>query len=179
MSHRTPKKPAGRIRQLRPSDQPRFRDHLMRLDPESRWDRFNGVTNDTFITDYVDRSFHDGTTVIAYVEGDEVKGAAELHERPEFDIPTGEIAFSVERDRQGQGIGSKLFRRLLAHAHALGYERLLVTTHSDNRAMKALARKFDAQLTFHIGETEGVIDLSPERALPVWRQEILAATAAL
>ena len=80
MSHRTPKKPAGWIRQLRPSDQPRFRDHLMRLDPESRWDRFNGITNETFITDYVDRSFHDGTTVIAYVEGQDVMGAAELHE---------------------------------------------------------------------------------------------------
>jgi RimJ/RimL family protein N-acetyltransferase len=153
--------PPGTIRQLRPSDLPHFRDHLLRLDAESRHDRFNGAINDAFIETYAERSFHDGATVIGYLEGDDVLGAAELHERADLTKPTGEIAFSVERNRQRQGIGAKLFERLLAHAHALGYENLRVTTHPDNRAMKALAKRFGAKLEFGAGETVGTITLDP------------------
>lgn len=160
--HHEQSPPVGVIRQLRPSDLPRFRDHLLRLDPESRHDRFNGAINDHFVEIYADRSFHDGTTVIGYLEGDDVLGAAELHERPDHAEPTAEIAFSVERHRQHQGIGAKLFERLLAHAHALGYERLHVTTHSENRAMKALARRFNASLSFAAGEAVGTITLDPD-----------------
>ncbi len=147
------------MRQLRPSDLPKFREHLLRLDAESRRDRFNGVTNDAYISGYADRCFREGTTVIGYVEGDRVLGAAELHERADLPEPTGEIAFSVERQIQHRGIGSALFERLIGNARGLGYEKLRVTTHSDNLAMKALARKFDAHLSFEHLETVGIIDL--------------------
>jgi RimJ/RimL family protein N-acetyltransferase len=149
----------GTVRQLRPSDLEKFRQHLMRLDAESRHDRFNGITNDAYLSAYAERSFHDGTTVIGYVEDDKVLGAAELHERPDLPEPTGEIAFSVERELQHRGIGSALFERLIANALGLGYEKLRVTTHPGNLAMKALARKFDAHLSFENLETVGVIDL--------------------
>lgn len=149
----------GTIRQLRPSDLPLFREHLLRLDRDSRRDRFNGHPDDAFVEAYADRSFHDGTTVIGYVEDGIVLGAAELHERPEDPQPTAEIAFSVERQLQHRGIGAALLQRLIAHAQALGYLRLRVTTHPDNLAMKSLARRFDAQLSFADGETVGVIEL--------------------
>jgi GNAT superfamily N-acetyltransferase len=149
----------GRIRQLRPSDFPHFRDHLLRLDRESRRDRFNGPASDATLRAYADRCFHDGTTVVGFVQPDgTVHGAAELHERPELE-DAAEIAFSVERDLQHQGIGRRLFKRLLGHARALGYTKLLVTTHPANEAMKRLARHFDARLTFADGETVGLIEL--------------------
>lgn len=150
---------AGVIRHLRPSEQLRFRDHLLRLDRESRRDRFNGATGDAFVEAYAARCFQEGTTVIGYVEDDRVLGAAELHERAELVPPTAEIAFSVERQLQHNGVGSRLFERLVIHAHALGYTQLRVTTHAQNSAMKALARKFDARLTFDHGETVGLIEL--------------------
>ncbi|MFU0503340.1 GNAT family N-acetyltransferase [Pseudaminobacter sp. NGMCC 1.201702] len=149
----------GTIRQLRPSDLPRFREHLLRLDAASRRDRFNGSLNDKFIAAYADRCFADGATVIGYVDGEKVLGAAELHERPELAEPTGEIAFSVECELQNRRIGGQLFARLIANARGLGYTRLLVTTHPQNEAMKALARRFNARLTFEAGETVGVIEL--------------------
>lgn len=155
----------GTIRQLRPSDLPRFRGHLLRLDAASRRDRFNGVTDDSFIERYVERSFVDGTTVIGYVEEDRgearVLGAAELHERAEESEPTAEIAFSVERHLQGRGLGARLFERLIAQARGAGYTRLLVTTHPQNAAMRALARRYDAELTFENGETVGTVHLDP------------------
>ena len=153
----------GVIRQLRPSDLAAFREHLLRLDADSRRDRFNGVTDEVFLASYAARSFSEGATVIGYVEDGEVHGAAELHERADLDPPTAEIAFSVERGFQHKGIGSALFQRLIGHALALGYENLRVTTHPNNAAMKSLAKKFDARLTFEDGETVGLIDLSGVR----------------
>lgn len=149
----------GTIRQLRPSDLPRFAEHLLRLDGQSRRDRFNGLMDDGFLRAYAERCFHQGVTVIGYVEGDKVLGAAELHERPEEQEPTAEIAFSVERQLQHRGIGGRLFRRLVAQARGLAYSRLQVSTHSSNNAMKALARRFNAKLSFENGETNGVIEL--------------------
>ncbi len=153
----------GVIRQLRPSDLPAFREHLLRLDADSRRDRFNGVTDDVFIASYAARCFSEGATVIGYVVNGEVHGAAELHERADLEPPTGEIAFSVERGFQHKGIGSALFQRLIGHALALGYRNLRVTTHPHNAAMKSLSKKFDAKLTFEDGETVGLIDLSGVR----------------
>jgi len=155
----------GVIRQLRPSEETLFRNHLLRLDTVSRRDRFNGVTDDQFVSAYSSRCFHDGTTVIGYVVDGQVRGAAELHERPELVEPTGEIAFSVEHDYQHGGIGGQLFARLIETARGFGYERLLVTTHSQNEAMKALARRFDAKLSFAAGEAVGLIELGPEAPL--------------
>lgn len=149
----------GRIRQLRPSDLCQFRDHLLRLDRDSRRDRFNGATSNGFLAAYAERCFHDGTTVVGYLSRDgRVLGAAELHERPEL-VDTGEIAFSVEPDQQRRGIGRRLFRRLILHAQALDYTRLLVTTHPNNEAMKRLARTFEARLSFADGSTMGEIEL--------------------
>ena len=141
-SRKLPPPPGGVIRQLRPSDLPRFRDHLLRLDAENRRDRFNGPSSDHFLENYAERSFRNGAIVVGYVVDDCVLGAAELHERPEELEPTGEIAFSVERELQHRGIGGVLFERLIGHARALGYTRLLVTTHPQNVAMKRLAQRF-------------------------------------
>lgn len=167
----------GIIRQLRPSELPQFCDHLLRLDAQSRHDRFNGFIDDDFVAAYAERSFRAGTTVIGYVEDDRVLGSAELHERTDFDEPTGEIAFSVERDIQHGGIGTQLFQRLLLHARGLGYTRLRVTTHPQNAAMRALARKFATSLKFEAGETVGVIELEGEAADRSLRLAARAAAA--
>lgn len=156
----------GIVRPLRHSELRAFEAHLLRLDAESRRDRFNGPANDHFVSGYAERSFHDGTIVIGYVEDGRVLGAAELHERPEDDVPTGEIAFSVEREMQHRGLGAALFAQLVQTAKAFGYQRLRVTTHPQNEAMKRLARRFSASLRFEDGETVGVIDLGPASALP-------------
>jgi len=169
--------PLGAIRQLRPSDLPKFREHLLRLDTESRRDRFNGPSNDAFVAAYAERAFRAGTTVIGYVEGDEVMGAAELHEIEGEGEPTGEIAFSVEQVLQHRGIGSKLFQRLIWHAHALGYTQLRVTTHPQNQAMKRLASRFDARLRFEGGETVGLIELQP--AAEIFAPQVMPQPGAL
>jgi hypothetical protein len=71
-----------------------------------------------------------------------------------------EIAFSVEAGLRRRGVGTILFRRLIAEARAKGYRSLRITTGAQNEAMRALAKKFGAQLTFRHGESTGSIDLT-------------------
>jgi hypothetical protein len=147
------------IRILRHDELPLLRDHLLRLDPQSRRDRFHGAVDETFIDDYIARCFGPKTITIAYVESDEVHGVAELHE-PAGDDDLPELAFSVEESFRRRGVGSILFKTLLDEARRAGYRRLRVMTGAQNDAMRALARKFGAHLVFDHGELAGTIDLS-------------------
>ncbi|GKQ49227.1 GNAT family N-acetyltransferase [Bradyrhizobium sp. Ce-3] len=153
----------GTVRTLSQQEElPLLRDHLLRLDRTSRHDRFHGFIDDSFIRRYAERCANDGTVIIAYFEDGVVRGAAELHPPEQSPDAQPEIAFSVERSARRKGVGSTLFRKLIAEAHAKGYESLRITTGAQNDAMRALATKFGAQLTFRHGESTGSIDLTEQ-----------------
>ena len=151
----------GYVRTLSQNEElPLLRDHLLRLDPESRHDRFNGFLDDSFIERYAEKCANDGTIIVAYMENGVVRGAAELHPPDETSEGLPEIAFSVEACVRRRGVGSVLFRRVISEARWKGYRRLRVTTGAQNQAMRALASKFGAHLVFHHGESTGMIDLT-------------------
>ena len=150
----------GNVRKLRQQEElPLLRDHLLRLDSGSRHDRFNGFMDDGFIERYAAKCADDGTVIIAYFENGVVRGAAELHPPDQSPDSLPEIAFSVEASVRRQGVGSILFRKLIAEARLKGYHSLRITTGAQNHAMRALANKFGAHLTFRHGESTGGIDL--------------------
>jgi len=166
-AHR-PRQGFGYVRALSQREElPLLRDHLLRLDPISRHDRFNGFMDDDFIERYAAKCADDGTIIIAYMESGIVRGAAELHPPGQSDDEVPEIAFSVEACARRQGVGSILFRRLLSEARWKGYRRLRVTTGAGNEAMRALASKFGAHLVFSHGESTGTIevDQAPQAGL--------------
>lgn len=153
----------GYVRTLRQQEElPLLRDHLLRLDPESRHDRFHGFMDDSFIERYAAKCADDGTVIIAYIEGGVVHGAAELHPPDQSPDSLPEIAFSVEASVRRQGVGSILFEQLIAEARRKGYRNLRITTGAQNQAMRALAHKFGANLTFRHGESTGTIDLAQQ-----------------
>jgi len=153
----------GYVRTLRQQEElPLLRDHLLRLDHESRHDRFNGFMDDSFIERYAARCADDGTIIIAYVEDGVVRGAAELHPPDQSPDALPEIAFSVEASVRRQGVGSILFKRLVLEARWKGYRALRITTGAQNHAMRALASKFGAHLVFRHGESSGTIDLKQQ-----------------
>ena len=153
----------GNVRTLRQQEElPLLRDHLLRLDSESRHDRFNGFIDDSFIERYAAKCADDGTVIIAYFENGVVRGAAELHPPDQSPDSLPEIAFSVESCVRRQGVGSILFRKLIAEARFKGYRSLRITTGAQNQAMRALAHKFGAHLTFRQGESTGTIDLKQQ-----------------
>jgi hypothetical protein len=172
--------PRGYVRTLRqPEELPLLRDHLLRLDPHSRHDRFNGFLDDSFIERYAAKCADDGTLIVAYIEGGVVRGAAELH--PPGQSPDGlpEIAFSVEASVRRRGVGSSLFQRLIAEARWKRYSALRITTGAQNDAMRALANKFGARLAFRHGESTGTIDLEPQSQLELAKLAIAASADSL
>lgn len=154
-------RPSGTVRTLSQHEElPLLRDHLLRLDRTSRHDRFHGFMDDSFIKRYAEKCANDGTVVIAYLEDGVVRGAAELHPPEQSGDGIPEIAFSVESKVRRQGVGTVLFRKLISVARAKGYKSLRITTGAGNDAMRSLANKFGAHLTFSHGESTGVIDLA-------------------
>jgi GNAT superfamily N-acetyltransferase len=172
----------GTVRTLSQQEElPLLRDHLLRLDRSSRHDRFHGFIDDSFIQRYAEKCANDGTVIIAYFEDGILRGAAELHPPEQSPDSQPEIAFSVERSTRRKGVGSILFRKLISEAHAKGYRSLRITTGAQNEAMRALANKFGAHLTFRHGESTGSIDLAkqhrPELAPPAAAMPLDAARA--
>jgi GNAT superfamily N-acetyltransferase len=137
--------------------------------------------HDGFIERYAAKCADDGTVIIAYVENGVVRGAAELHPPDQSPDSLPEIAFSVEASVRRQGVGSILFKKLVAEARSKGYHSLRITTGAQNRAMRALASKFGAHLTFRHGESTGTIDLGrqnqPELTVPAFASTIEAGRA--
>ena len=157
----------GSVRILRQQEElPLLRDHLLRLDRVSRHDRFQGFMDDSFIESYAAKCADDGTVIIAYIEDGVVRGAAELHPPDQSPDALPEIAFSVETSVRRQGVGSILFKKLIAEARSKGYRALRITTGAENQAMRALAHKFGAHLTFRQGESTGSIDLKQQPLSP-------------
>ena len=175
----------GAVRTLSQREElPLLRDHLLRLDHGSRHDRFHGFIDDSFIERYAEKCAHDGTIVIAYIEDGVVRGAAELHPPELSPDSQPEIAFSVEASVRRRGVGSILFARLISEARAKGYASLRITTGAENEAMRALASKFGAHLTFRHGESTGSIDLKPKirpepakRPIEIWIEAMRAGAS--
>jgi GNAT superfamily N-acetyltransferase len=169
----------GYVRTLYQQEElPLLRDHLLRLDSESRHDRFNGFMDDSFIERYAAKCAEDGTIIVAYIEDGVVRGAAELHPPDQSPDSLPEIAFSVEASVRRQGVGIILFKRLISEARSKGYGALRITTGAQNQAMRALANKFGAHLTFRHGESTGTIDLKPQPQPQLELAKLVIATPA-
>ena len=165
----------GHVRTLlRQEELPLLRAHLLRLDPASRHDRFNGFMDDDFVERYAAKCADDGTIIVAYIEDGEVRGAAELHPPDQAPDALPEIAFSVEASVRRQGVGSILFKRLISEARWKGYRALRITTGAQNQAMRSLANKFGARLIFRHGESTGTIDLRQQPQIELARIAIAA-----
>ncbi|HUN99425.1 MAG TPA: GNAT family N-acetyltransferase [Bradyrhizobium sp.] len=172
----------GRVRTLRQEELTLLRDHLLRLDRASRCDRFHGFVDDDFLERYARKCGDDGTVIIGYLEDGMVRAAAELHALGQSSDSSPEVAFSVEAPVRRRGVGSILFRTLIAEALARGYRSLTITTGSQNQAMRALANKFGADLSFRDGGSAGTIDLTkhhPPEAARTSAANMFAAARAI
>eukprot|EP01037_Dinobryon_pediforme_P021878 gene21878-22863_t len=146
----------GHIRKLRSRDREAFRDHLLRLDPETRRSRFAMATNDDFIRRYAETSFKSDSIIHGcFVEGT-LRGVGELRM---LDVVhhDAEAAFSVEGLWQGTGIGSELMAHTLLTARNRGISRVYMSCLGSNRSMQRLARSHGAELEFDAGEVIGLV----------------------
>lgn len=148
---------SGTIRKIWPTEADKFREHLLRLDKDSRRMRFAHGVSDGFIADYAARMSEMGSVVYGYYVDGEVHAAAELRKLGDSWGMEAEAAFSVERAFQDQGLGSELMGRVIRAARNRGVQRLYMSCLAENSKMQAIARKHEAELKFEYGEVIGEI----------------------
>jgi RimJ/RimL family protein N-acetyltransferase len=147
----------GVIRKLWPTERALFRDHLLRLDPESRHMRFAHGVSDSFIETYAERMANPGSVTYAYLENGSVRAAAELKQAGGIWGRDAEAAFSIESSFQDRGLGTLLMGRLIRAARNRGVHHLTMNCLADNERMQAVAKKHDAGLRIEMGEVTGEI----------------------
>lgn len=147
----------GTIRKLLANESDRFHDHLLRLDKDSRHQRFAHGVSDQFIADYAARMSDMGGIVWAYFVDGEVRAAAELRRLSDTWGHEAEAAFSVERPHQNLGHGGELMGRVIRAARNRGVRLLYMVCLADNARMQAIARRHEAELRFEVGEVIGEI----------------------
>jgi RimJ/RimL family protein N-acetyltransferase len=152
----------GITRRLWPTETDRFRDHLLRLDTESRRMRFAHTVADSFIENYASRMTAYGSLVYGHLVDGNVRGAAELRRLGDTWGDEAEAAFSVERSWQNHGVGTDLMGRVIRAARNRNIRRLYMSCLAENAKMQAIARKHAAVLRFDAGDVVG--EILPERA---------------
>lgn len=162
----------GTFRKLWPTETEKFRDHLLRLDKETRRLRFGMPVNDTFIIEYAARTGDWDSIIHAYVVDGEVRAAAELRRIGDHWSGEAEAAFSVETAYQNKGIGSELLGRVVRSARNRGIDRLYMNCLLENRKMQRVARKHEASLQFDHGDVIGRVRPGIPTYLSIWSEAL-------
>lgn len=145
----------GVIRKLWLAEADQYRDHLLRLDDESRRNRFGGAVGDETVSRYAETAFGLDTIVHGFFVDGVLRGAAELRALDHAHV--AEAAFSIEKPWQSHGVGSALLERTILTAQNRGVRQLHMYCLADNKRMQQLAGKFEAELTFDFGDVVGEV----------------------
>jgi GNAT superfamily N-acetyltransferase len=165
----------GIIRKMWSVEAGRYREHLLRLDPASRRNRFGGDVSDEFLADYATLATSIDTIIHGFFVNGTMRGAAELRPIGAPIAREAEAAFSIEEPWQSHGVGSALLARTLLAARNRGITFLHMACLVDNERMQQLASKFDAELQFDFGSMVGEVAAPHPSPISVAR-EIVADT---
>ncbi|MBS0534695.1 MAG: GNAT family N-acetyltransferase [Proteobacteria bacterium] len=160
----------GLLRKLWPTETDTYRDHLLRLDQDSRATRFSGAVSDEFITRHADTIREFGVIVYGFFVDGVLRGAAELRPLGPLFSHEAEAAFSIEKDWQSHGVGTALLERTLLSARNRGIRLLRMDCLAANRRMQQLARKFEADFTFDFGCVVGEVKAPRSTPLSIARE---------
>lgn len=160
----------GIVRKLWLGEADAYRDHLLRLDPDSRHRRFSGAVADDVIVKHAATADDLGVVVHGFFVDGVLRGAAELRHIGEMFSRQAEAAFSIEKEWQSHGVGTALLERTLLSARNRGVKSLQMNCLADNRRMQQLARKFQAHLKFDFGSIVGELDTPRGTPLSVMRE---------
>ncbi|MBX3520127.1 MAG: GNAT family N-acetyltransferase [Xanthobacteraceae bacterium] len=160
------------FRKLWASDTAALKAHLLRLDPESRRMRFGTPVSDFFIDQYAQNALGSHSIAHGYFVDGVLRGVAELRGFRGVAGGEAEAAFSVEKDFQNRGIGTELFSRTVLAARNRGISKLFVNFLSQNARMQAIARKFDAVVTYDSDGGHAQIEAPRANALSIWKEAL-------
>ena len=149
----------GTYRQLLNTEGPRYQEHLLRLDSESRYARFSAITSDEVIGRYCQNIDWRTSKIIGFFHDGVLRGAAEIRYdlRPLPD--QAELAFSVEKDFQNSRVGTSLMVRALLTLRNRAVSKAHIVCLLGNRRMQKLALRYRANFKAHRGDVFLTIDV--------------------
>ena len=150
-----------------------YRDHLLRLDTESRRNRFSGCVADEAIRSFAGTVHGPDVIIHGFFIDGVLRGAADLHMGGPFNLREAEAAFSIEKPWQSRGVGSTLLERTLLCARNRGVKHLQISCLPQNKAMQRLARKFEASFAFDYDTVVGTIDNPDATPLSVLQEALV------
>ncbi len=162
----------GTIRKLWIGEAKPFREHLLRLDPESRRSRFGSPVNQFFIENYAARALGPNSVVHGFYADGMLRAAAELRPFGRGFPAEAEAAFSVEADFQNLGVGSALLDRTILAAKNRGVRTIYMSCLAENRRMQSIAKKYEADLRFEADEVVGEVANTGPTPLSLFREWI-------
>lgn len=160
----------GVIRRLWTAEADLYRDHLLRLDADSRRNRFGGAISDDVISHHVAQMDGLGVVLHGFFFEGTLRGVAEIRLLGAPFADSAEAAFSIEKPWQSNGVGSALLERCLLTARNRGIKHLHLLCLSDNQRMQQLARKFEAELSFDFGTVIGDVETPFPTPLSMFRE---------
>jgi hypothetical protein len=125
-----------------------FLEHLLRLGPEERWQRFCHLVDDAFLRAYVARIDRRRHKIIGCFEGGHMRGAVELIAPGAIPTAPVEATFSVEKDWCCQGVERALLLRAISAARRMGARHLLLDRLEGREALRRTLAQFDAQMVW-------------------------------
>ena len=149
-----------------------YREHLLRLDRDSRRNRFGGAVSEEFIENYTELSIGLDAVMHGFFIDGVLRGVAELRPLGKEFAQEAEAAFSIEQPWQSHGVGSALLERTLLAARNRGIKLLHMACLANNQRMVDLARKFEAELTFDFGSVVGEVEAAHPTPMSVWREVV-------
>jgi GNAT superfamily N-acetyltransferase len=127
------------VYRLQPSEYNRYREHLLKLDTESRYKRFGFHISDTVIDKLCDKFESDYKNhKIFVIEDEDLNVVAAGHISLDGEV---ELAFSVHKLYQGQGMGSALMKRCIEWCQNRDIKHGCMVCLSTNAAIKKLAAR--------------------------------------
>lgn len=145
------------LKRLNPINRNQVLDHFLRLDKESRASRFLTPITDENMTIYVNKiDFKNGIFGI-FNEEFEIIGLGECVFFEENKKLTAEVAFTVEKEYQRNGLGNKLMKRVVQYANSRDIHELHMYCIRSNQAILHLAKKYNLIPQYEGTEISGIV----------------------
>jgi len=146
---------AHAVRRLLPHEYGKYRTHLKSLDDDSKELRFGYTISDQVLDGLCDKfEANPSKHILFCIENSNLELVAVGHIALEGEM---ELAFSVLKDYQGQGMGNLLMKRCIQWCRTHNILEGCMVCLSHNKAIKHLCSKYGISMTNEHGETLATI----------------------
>ena len=159
------------IYKLTKADFYRYKIHLLSLDEESRYMRFGYHIRNEQIRELCKRweANYDKNIVFAIENSDlEVVGVAHIS----LEEDPAELAFSVFKECQRQGMGDALMARAIEYCQNHNIKHGCMVCLGSNEAIKKLARKHEIMVKTELGDSSAEISIPDPNPVSIWSEAV-------